>query len=580
MTGVSAGAGPPSSWLVNPEPVEITSATLPEAVEQAAASGAYLLYAKGDQEPLRLPWQLLRERAWGVAQHLLHRGLRRAERVVVMLPTGPDWLSAFFGTLFAGGVPVPVGPTFSFGGIDKYIRTVHHIAVDAGAAFFVGGEHAEAHLSTLRENNPTLKHFLRPEALTGGPPSTRPLPSPLADDLAVLQYTSGTTSLPKGVMIRHGALLANAHMIGKRVGMGSHDVGVSWLPLFHDMGLVGALMTSLYWQYPLLLMPVESFLMHPRRWLQYITRLRASLAAAPNFAYQTAVDRIVERHAQGVDLSSWRCAFNGSEMVKGATLRAFSDRFGQRGFQASAFLPVYGMAENTLAATFPPRETPWTACTVERDALEQSRVVPSAPGNGAVEVVAVGTPLAGTQVAVHDAQGHEQPQGRLGEIVVKSPSLMDGYFRNEPATARVLRDGWLHTGDLGFVHAGQLFVTGRAEEVIIKRGRNYYPDELEAAAIEAADNGVVRGAAAFGCPDEATGTESVVLVLETKSISAEEREALDRAVNGMLIGGFGIRADVTIFVPQRTIPRTTSGKVQRTALRARYLRGGLSQAAS
>jgi len=301
---------------------------------------------------------------------------------------------------------------------------------------------------------------------------------------------------------------------------------------------------------------------------------------APNFAYQTAVDRVEDRHAAGLDLSRWRCAFNGSEMVRATTLRAFESRFGPYGFRGEAVLPVYGMAENTLAATFPPRARSWSAQRFDRAELEQHRARVVADGDGAVEFVAVGTPLAGASVAVVDTDGQIVPTGRLGEITVRSPSLMDGYFHNEVASRAVLRDGWLCTGDLGFVHDGQLYVTGRAKEIIIKRGRNYYPSDLEAAAIEAAGDGVVRAAAAFGCPDERSGTEDVVLVLETRRIDGTQREALDKAVNGALIAGFGIRADVVVFVPQRTIPRTTSGKVQRTALKAQYLSGRFSQAAT
>ena len=579
MVQVETPAAPERSLLVNREPVAPAVDTLPAALERAAAAGAHLLLGKGDQTPRVVTWRDLQDQASRAAAHLLALGLERGGRVVLMLPTGEDWLASFFGTLLAGGVPVPVGPTFSFGGIDKYVATVRHIAQDAGARIFIGTEHAAAHWMALCDRNPTLEHFVRPETLRAEPGRhARALPSPAAQDLAVVQYTSGTTSLPKGVMLSHRSLLANAHMIGKRVGMTPADVGVSWLPLFHDMGLVGALMTSLYWRYSLLLTPVESFLMHPRRWLQSISSLRATLTVAPNFAYQTAVDRISDRHVEGLDLSSWRCAFNGSEMVRSATLQAFVERFGKNGFRESAFLPVYGMAENTLAATFPPRDASWVATTLNRDALERRRVEPAGAGDGAVEVVAVGTPLAGTRVAIQDEQGREVPLGVLGEIAVQSPSLMDGYFRNDAATRVALRDGWLSTGDLGFVADGQLYVTGRAKELIIKRGRNYYPDDLESTALEAGDNGTIRAAAAFGCPDEATGTENIVLVLETKRMDEQARLNLDKAINGALIAAFGIRADVVVFVPQRTIPRTTSGKVRRTALRAQYLRGQLAQA--
>jgi fatty-acyl-CoA synthase len=566
--------------LSNPSPAETRVSTLQQAVEAAAASGSCLMFAQGDREVQLLKWSDLLDRAWRVAQHLLGLGLERGGRVIVMLPTSEAWATTFFGAILAGGVPVPVGPTFSFGGIERYVDTVRHIAKDAEARFFVGTEHVRQHLAALRAGNPCLEHFMLPDEIDCAPRSVRALPSRSPDDLAVLQYTSGTTSDPKGVMISHRALLANAYMIGERVGMSPRDTGVSWLPLFHDMGLVGALMTSLYWHYPLLLMPAEAFLMHPRRWLQRVTELRATLSVAPNFAYQSCVERISERHAEALDLTRWRCAFNGSEMVRPTTLNAFVERYAQRGFKGSAFLPVYGMAENTLAATFPRRGGGWTSLTLDRTELERNhRARLSAGGPSSMEIVSVGTPLAGTRVGIEDDSGRFAEPGVVGEIVIRSGSLMSGYFHNDEHTARALRDGWLHTGDLGFVHEGELFITGRAKELIIKRGRNYYPDDIESVAAEVGGSQIMQ-VAAFSCPNEAAGTEDIVLVLETKAIASHERETLDKAINGALIAAFGIRADATVFVPPRTIRRTTSGKVQRTALRAQYMQGQITRAAS
>jgi acyl-CoA synthetase (AMP-forming)/AMP-acid ligase II len=382
-------------------------------------------------------------------------------------------------------------------------------------------------------------------------------------------------------VLTHRALLSNAFMIGERVGIGPRDVGVAWLPLFHDMGLIGALMTSLYWHYPLLLMPAEAFLMHPRRWPQWISRLRATLSVAPNFAYQAVLDRASERHTAGLDLGNWRAAFNGAETVRASTLRAFEQRFGPLGFRASAMLPVYGMAENTLAATFPPRGGSWRSRLLERGPLESRRtaVEARAGGAGTLEVVSVGAPLAGVRLRVLGDGGALLPEGRVGEIALQSPSLMAGYFRNEAQTERAIGSGWLRTGDLGFVHAGELFVTGRVKELIIKRGRNYYPDDIEGVAAEVAGRQLVR-AAAFGCPNEGAGTEDVVLLLETRPMEASGRAKLDQAINGALIAALGIRADATVFVAPSTIVRTTSGKIQRAALRARWLQGEIERYAS
>ncbi|MBI2395354.1 MAG: fatty acyl-AMP ligase [Deltaproteobacteria bacterium] len=548
-----------SSVILNDSSPRLAVETIPEALERSAASGAFVWTAEKDGDAVELPMAVLLERANRVAQHLLARGLPRGARVVVMLPTGEDWLSAFFGTLLAGGVAVPVGPNLSFGGMDRYAETVRAILDDAGAKVLVGSKAIEPWSHAFGDVD-----FVR-VPLDGGPaggaldghPTPRPLPSPSPGDPAIIQYTSGTTGRPKGVVLSHRALLVNAWMIGDRAGFSTRDVGVSWLPLFHDMGLVGALLTALVWHYPLLLMPVESFLLQPRRWLQWIGKKRGTMSVAPNFAYQLALDRVAERHLEGIDLSSWQRAFNGAEAVRPATLRGFEARFSRQGFDGAAFQPVYGMAENALAATFPRAGARWSA----HDA-------------GDVEIVSVGTPLSGVTVAVVDDHGLPLPEGTTGQIRLKSPSLMQGYFRNDEATAAVLEGGWLRTGDLGFVRDGELYVTGRAKELIIKRGRNYPPDDFERLAIEAGRGRVLR-AAAFGAPNDRHGTEDLVVVLETRPLTTQERDLLTKEVNGAILGEVGLGPDITVVVPPRTIERTTSGKLRRAALKTRFIEGTL-----
>ncbi len=543
--------------LVGGGRVALDVTTLPEALERSASSGAHLWTAEKDADALELSMREVMERATRVARHLIAEGVKKGDRVVVMLPTGPEWLAAFFGVQLAGGVAVPVGPNLSFGGMDRYAETVRAILDDAGAHVLVGGKPIEPYLPALRGDGKTLKTWVRVDEV---PEHLGPcvFPSPDADQAAVIQYTSGTTGRPKGVVLGHRALLTNAWMIGERAGMKSTDVGVSWLPLFHDMGLVGALFTSLYWQFPLLMMPVESFLMQPRRWLQWMSKKRATMSVAPNFAYQLVIDRVAERHLDGLDLSAMRHAFNGSEAVRPSTLRGFEQRFAKIGFDGAAHQPVYGMAENTLAATFPRVGARWNARTYD----------------GALEIASVGTPLVGVSVAIVGDDGRSIGAGQTGEIRLQSPSLMHGYYRNEEATAAVLKDGWLRTGDLGFVQDGELHVTGRAKELIIKRGRNYPPDDFERIACEAGKGRVIR-AAAFGSNNEKMGTEDVVVVLETRPITEHEREQLVRDVFGAMVGELGIGADVTVTVPPRTIERTTSGKLRRAALRTRWLEGSL-----
>lgn len=545
------------SLLTDTSALVLEVQTLPEALERAARDGAYLWTAVRDGQEEEHSLAHLLERSARLARALIAQGFERGERAVIMLPTSEAWLTAFFGTLLAGGVAVPVGPNLSLGGMDRYAETVAAIFRSAGARFLLGSAAIEPYREALQGRGSPVERFLRADLPDSWPDASVSLPTASPDEPAIIQYTSGTTGVPKGVVLSHRALLANAYMIGERVGMNSSDVGVSWLPLFHDMGLVGALLTALYWRYPLLLIPVESFLLQPRRWLRWMSRKRASLTVAPNFAYQLVADRVADRHLEGLDLSRMRSAFNGAEAVRPSTLRAFTERFGPLGFTSSAFQPVYGMAENTLAATFPRKGAHWRATSLDDR-----------------EIVSVGTPLSGVTVAVVDEQGRPLPTRKTGRIRLKSPSLMQGYFRNEEASAEVLEDGWLDTGDLGFIHEGELFVTGRSKELIIKRGRNYAPDELESVALEAGEGRVIR-AAAFSAPDDRAGTERVVLVLETRASTEHESEQLSREVSGALVAVAGIGPDVTLVVPPHTIERTTSGKIRRASLRTRYLDGML-----
>lgn len=544
-----------SSVLTDHSTISLETDTLPAALERAAREGVVLSLAVKDKDAVDLPLVELLESSTRLARHLISNGFERGERAVVMLPTSEGWLTAFFGTLLAGGVAVPVGPNLSFGGMDRYAETVQGIINAAAARFLLGNDAIEPYVSVLAGAGSPLKHFVRADQAGSLSIGAVRLPSISPDDPAVIQYTSGTTGNSKGVVLSHRALLSNAFMIGERSGMTVDDVGVSWLPLFHDMGLVGALLTALYFRYPLLLMPVESFLLQPRRWVQWMGRKRATLSVAPNFAYQFLIDRVSERHLADIDLSNWRSAFNGAEAVRPNTLRDFVHRFGPLGFSSSAFQPVYGMAENSLAATFPRQGAHWQSTTHEGR-----------------ELVSVGTPLSGVTVAIVDEANQPVAEGCAGTIRLRSPSLMHGYFRDEAATAKVLQDGWLNTGDIGLVKGGELFVSGRSKELIIKRGRNYAPEELESVAAQASQ---VLRAAAFGAPDEREGTERIVLVVETRAMTGQQQDLLKRQVAGMLIAATGVGPDVTLVVPPHTIERTTSGKLRRAPLRTRFLNGSL-----
>jgi acyl-CoA synthetase (AMP-forming)/AMP-acid ligase II len=350
-----------------------------------------------------------------------------------------------------------------------------------------------------------------------------------------------------------GAMLAGAVPVPLATPM-------SWLPLFHDMGLVGVLLTSICHPYPVHVMSPESFVMRPSRWLDLVSRVRATLSAAPNFAYEMCAARATEAELDDVRLDSWRVALNGAEPVHASTVRRFVDRFTPLGLGSDVVMPVYGMAEATLAVSFPGLDRKLTTLAIDRGALERDqRARPLAGGHPAVSV---GVPVAGTAVRVRSEEGGDAPVGGVGEILVQGPSLMDGYFRNEEASLAAISNGWLRTGDLGFLHDGRLFVTGRAKELIIKGGRNLHPYDVERVASEV--EGVRLGSvAAFGRPNAESGTDDLVVVIESTGADADRRARLASAVRGELLAVLGVKPDEVRVCPVGTVPRTTSGKVRR-----------------
>ena len=477
----------------------------------------------------------------------------------ILLPTSPAFVEALLGTMLAGAIPVPLASPMTFGGPERYLRNLVTILDDAGATALITDARMRDAAAADDEVRRRLATVITPADLGGAAPLDPRLPSLGARDTAFLQYTSGTTGRPKGVVVSHGALVANAFAIAHGLAIGPHDVGVSWLPMFHDMGLIGVLLTAICHPYPLHLLPPQAFLMSPTRWLRLVADVGGTLSPAPNFGYELAVAK--GRDLAGARLDRWRVALNGSEPVHAATIERFAARYGADGFRPEAMMPVYGMAESTLAVTFPAPGSGASSLAVDRRALEEDAIVKDAH-DSAMHAVCVGGPVAGTTIAIAAPDGSTLAERVVGEIRVAGPSLMDGYFRNDEASAAALSGGWLCTGDLGFVDRGRLYVVGRAKELVIKAGRNLHPYDIER--IVGAIPGVrAGGAAAFGRPNGATGTDDLVVAVETSESDAGKREAIVRAVRGEVLAVLGVGVDdVRIWAPGR-IPRTTSGKIQR-----------------
>jgi 1-acyl-sn-glycerol-3-phosphate acyltransferase len=531
----------------------------------------HVLYYPGDGEPEELTYGELARRVDAAAAGLARLGVGPGSAVGIMLPTGLDYFVAFFGAQRAGGIPVPLYPPARKSQIEDHLRRQAGILETAGAEVLVTFSEVLTLARLLRAQLPGLRRVVTVEELATAPTSKSDalIPPPVrGEDIAFLQFTSGSTGDPKGVVLTHANLLANLRAIRQGADIRPDDVIVSWLPLYHDMGLIGCWMGALYFGVPLVLMSPLAFLARPSRWLWAIHRHRGTLSAAPNFAYELCINKIQDDEIAGLDLSTWRMALNGAEPVAPETLRRFAERFVPHGFRPGAFSPVYGLAESSLAVAFPPLDRPPVIDAVERDAFQRSgRAVPTAVDDPqALRFVSCGFPLVGHEVRVVDDGGRELGDRQEGRLEFKGPSASSGYFRNPEATARLVHGDWRDSGDRAYLASGELYITGRVKDIIIRAGRNLYPQELEAAVGEVP--GVRKGCVAvFGSPDPATGTERLVVMAETRERGEAALDAIRQAVQDVAVDLLGTPAEVVALVPPHGVPKTSSGKIRRSSAR-------------
>ena len=500
-------------------------------------------------------------------------GLQAGDRIALMLPTSPDFFPAFFGAVLAGAVPVPLYPPWRPDRIEEYARRQARIIADSGARVLVTFREVGRLARLLGSQVPGLESVVTLDSLGK---ATGDVLRPLPGDVALMQYTSGSTGDPKGVVLTHANLIANIRAITGALKVNSRDVVVSWLPLYHDMGLIGAWLSCLYLGVPIVILSPQAFLTRPERWLWAMHRYRATLSAAPNFAYELCMRRVDDRSLEGLDLSCLRATLNGAEPVQPETLEGFSRRFQPHGFRAEALMPVYGLAESSLAVTIPPLGRRPLLDPIDRGALEGSGRAEPASGRSVkpLTFVSAGRQLAGHQVRIVGPTGNSLPDRVQGHIQCRGPSVMQGYFGRAEATAEVLQNGWLKTGDLGYLAKGELFVTGRVKDIIIQGGRNLYPQELEQIAGEV--EGVRRGCvAAFGVSGRSLAGERLVVVAETRRSEPEEREKLAAAIRERMDAQLGIPLDEVVLVSPQSVPKTSSGKIRRDACRRLYLQGRL-----
>ena len=549
-------------------------ATLADALDYAAlGESGFNYYDRNGALASALPYRELRAKALEVASRLARLG--RGQRLALVAHTHPDFAVMFYACQYAGLVPVPLPAAVHLGGRAAYIRHLRDLLRDCGAvaAFappeFVGflNEASEGMALAL---SGSLEDFLALDR------AETPAPAPGPEELAYIQYTSGSTRFPRGTMIRQSAVMANLEAIFNHgFRLTQQDRFCSWLPYYHDMGLVGIVLGCVATQRSVDFLATRDFAMRPRLWLRLMSENRSTVSFSPPFGYALCARRLRPSDTEALDLSAWRIAGVGAEMIHAEWLHQFGVALAPAGFDQSAFLPCYGMAECSLAISFAEVGAGARGDAIDIDRLARhGEARPVARGKTFIDC---GRPLPGYEVEIRDELGRHVPERRCGRIHLRGPSVMSGYFRNPEASAEVLSaDGWLDTGDIGYMVGGALHVTGRAKDLMIIKGRNIWPQDLEYLAEQQPE---VRptDASAFSIADDEEG-ESAVLVVQSRESDPSKLAGLAQRLQQAVHAEFAIHCLIEL-VPPHTLPRTSSGKLSRSTARRDFLERRHVQAA-
>jgi acyl-CoA synthetase (AMP-forming)/AMP-acid ligase II len=554
--------------------------TVPVAVQKVAARqpDAVFLYDRAGEGQKTHTFGDIASEMNRCAAVLAAHGLQPGEKVAMLIPNGSFFLTSFLGIQRAGAVAVPLYASLNLNTQHNHFAQLVDLFGNAAVrGLIVGRKLTESSQYKQVFDLPSLRFVLSEDDFRGdpGPPPDLKTDN---DDLALIQYTSGTTATQRGVMVRHRNILDQVQAMEVAWKKASvDDCVVLWLPMTHDMGLVAAA-SPLIHGVPLVLMSPETFLFKPLSWLHTISEFRGTITVAPNFGYQRCVNFYASKAKpealEGLDLSSLRIALSGAEQVIPSTVEKFCECFAPHGFRRESMYPGYGMAETTLAVTWKPLEEPVRYDEVDYLHLaEHGRAVPaeeSAPGVKSVTLVSVsvGKPVPGMEVRIVDEAGETLPERSAGEVLARGRSVTAGYFDQEELTAKTFRDGWFYTGDLGYLSDGHLYITGRKKDLIIQRGRKYHPQTLEQVVTEMPELG---SAAAFGVTDEGTGTERIVLVVESRTKVDGDRRMIQEECRRRIAERLGVTVDEVALVPRKFIPKSTSGKVRRSATQHLYL---------
>ncbi len=548
--------------------------TLPDALAAAARSrrGYRFVHARAG-ETLKSYADMFAN-ALRVAGSLADMGLGAGDLVAIVVSDPESFLSTLYGASVAGVIPASLYPPAATSDLPSYLDTTARVLRSCKARAVVTSTTLQPHIDALRTVCPDLSTVVSFESLDG--PPIYASRTPATSDIAFVQFTSGSTATPKGVVITHQNLSANIAAFASANGVSAtpDDVAVSWLPLYHDMGLVGMAIGAMYMAADAVLMTPEAFVKRPIEWLRAISRHRASISFAPNFAYDLTVRRVKDSDLAGLDLSSWRVAGCGAEPIHASTLSAFAEKFRVCGFDERSFQPSYGLAEIVLAATIAPRGRKLRVERLLADDVTVRRLATRANGRPAetVSVVACGRPLPDHAVRIVDEDGRTLPERHIGEIVLSGPSVSPGYYNDIDTTRMTIRNGLLFTGDLGYLSNGELFVCGRVKDLIIVNGRKYHPQDLEWGVADLA--GIRRGrVVAFGTTSDAGPDRTVIIAEPSGTVPADE---LTDAIRRRIVDVCGLVVDDVVLVPSGTVARTTSGKLKRSATKMLYERGDLA----
>jgi fatty-acyl-CoA synthase len=549
--------------------------TLIDAIDAGAgkADRGYT-FLQTDGSELFYSFDRLRQEAIRRAQHLRSLGMKKGDRLAIVLPESQDFVTTFFGAVWAGIIPVPLYPPLSLGKLDAYLDTLVNILRKAEPTYLCTSARVQKLLWSIVGRVPSLQGVISAEDLAHEPPgggSEAPTAVSL-EDIAFLQFTSGSTSLPKGVTVTHGNLQANcwAIMCDGLQSDSATDVGVSWLPLYHDMGLIGFVLAPLFHDVPVAFIPTLSFIKNANIWMDTMHAKRGTISFAPNFAFALAAKRAKPERLATWDLSHVRIIGCGAEPIHPDTVSKFIDTFSACGLKPEVPLAAYGMAEATLAISFIGLNERVKFDAIDAGRYESQKMAVAAKADAPIaRYVSVGRPFPKHEIAIFGDDGRRLPERSVGEIAVRGPSISVGYWRDQAATAETYRDGWLFTGDLGYVADGELYITGRRKDLIIVRGKNYDPQRIEWIVDEV--EGVRKGSAvAFS----RAGTESEELVVVAESRAADTaavKQQVSQRINELLQL---VPAEVVLVAPG-AVPKTSSGKLQRAKTRSQYLAGTL-----